>query len=34
VTIIEPSTTYGPMHGMLRQIAWEFSWIDRVRKDN
>ncbi len=33
VTILKPSTTYGPMHGMLRQIAWEFSWIDRVRKD-
>jgi len=33
VTIIRPSTTYGPIHGMLRQIAWEFSWIDRVRKN-
>jgi nucleoside-diphosphate-sugar epimerase len=33
VTIIKPSTTYGPIHGMLRQIAWEFSWIDRVRKN-
>jgi nucleoside-diphosphate-sugar epimerase len=32
VTIIKPSTTYGPIHGILRQIAWEFSWIDRVRK--
>ncbi len=31
-TIIKPSTTYGPIHGVLRQIAWEFSWIDRVRK--
>ena len=31
-TILKPSTTYGPIHGMLRQIAWEFSWIDRVRK--
>lgn len=33
VTILKPSTTYGPIHGMLRQIAWEFSWIDRVRKN-
>jgi nucleoside-diphosphate-sugar epimerase len=32
VTIIKPSTTYGPKMGMLRQVAWEFSWIDRIRK--
>jgi len=32
VTIIKPSTTYGPQMGMLRQVAWEFGWIDRVRK--
>ncbi len=32
VTIIKPSTTYGPRMGLLRQVAWEFSWIDRVRK--
>jgi nucleoside-diphosphate-sugar epimerase len=32
VTIIKPSTTYGPQQGMVRQIAWDFSWIDRVRK--
>jgi nucleoside-diphosphate-sugar epimerase len=32
VTIIKPSTTYGPQIGMLRQIAWDFGWIDRVRK--
>jgi len=31
-TIIKPSCTYGPKMGALRQIAWEFSWIDRVRK--
>ena len=31
-TIIKPSTTYGPKLGMLRQIAWDFSWIDRIRK--
>ncbi len=30
--IIKPSTTYGPMQGMLRQICWDFSWIDRVKK--
>lgn len=32
VTILKPSTTYGPQIGILRQIAWEFSWIDRIRK--
>jgi len=32
VTIIKPSTTYGPQQGLVRQIAWDFSWIDRVRK--
>jgi nucleoside-diphosphate-sugar epimerase len=32
VTIIKPSTTFGPSMGLLRQVAWEFSWIDRVRK--
>ena len=32
VTIIKPSTTYGPRMGLLRQISWDFSWIDRIRK--
>ena len=32
VTIIRPSTTFGPLLGMLRQIAWENTWADRVRK--
>ncbi len=32
VTIIKPSTTYGPQLGALRQVAWDFSWLDRVRK--
>ncbi len=32
VTIIKPSTTYGSKLGLLRQVAWDFSWIDRVRK--
>ncbi len=32
VTIIKPSTTIGPKMGLLRQVAWEFSWIDRIRK--
>ncbi|MHB9023337.1 MAG: NAD-dependent epimerase/dehydratase family protein [Armatimonadota bacterium] len=32
VTIIKPSTTYGPKMGLPRQVAWEFAWIDRVRK--
>ena len=30
--IIKPSTTYGPVQGMIRQICWDFSWIDRTRK--
>lgn len=32
VTIIKPYVTYGPRMGLVRQIAWEFAWIDRVRK--
>lgn len=32
IVIIKPSTTYGPRQGMLRQICWDFSWIDRVKK--
>jgi nucleoside-diphosphate-sugar epimerase len=32
VTIIRPSTTHGPKQGLLRQIAREFSWLDRIRK--
>lgn len=32
VTIIRPSTTHGPKQGLIRQIAWDYSWIDRVRK--
>lgn len=32
VTILKPSTTFGPRLGLLRQVAWEFGWIDRVRK--
>lgn len=30
VSIVKPSTTYGPQMGLLRQIAWDSSWIDRV----
>ena len=30
VTIVKPSTTYGPKMGLLRQVAWEFSWVSRV----
>ena len=30
VTIVKPSTTYGPKMGLLRQIAWDFSWLNRV----
>ncbi len=32
VTIIKPSTTFGPGWSLLRQIAWESTWVDRVRK--
>jgi nucleoside-diphosphate-sugar epimerase len=32
IVIIKPSTTYGPIQGMLRQVCWDFSWIDRVKK--
>lgn len=32
VTIIKPSTTYGPQSGIFRQVAWDYSWIDRIRK--
>jgi nucleoside-diphosphate-sugar epimerase len=32
ITILKPSTTYGPLQGMLRQIAWDVSWIDRIRQ--
>lgn len=32
VTVIRPSTTHGPQQGLIRQIAWDYSWIDRIRK--
>lgn len=32
VTIIKPSTTFGPQWSLLRQIAWEASWVDRIRQ--
>lgn len=32
VTIIKPSTTYGPKLGWVRQAAFDLYWIDRVRK--
>ena len=32
VTLVKPSTTYGPQMGVNRQIAREFSWLDRIRK--
>lgn len=31
VTILKPSTTYGEKIGLLRQIAWDFTWLDRIR---
>lgn len=32
VTIVKPSATYGPKLGLIRQVAHEFGWIDRIRK--
>ncbi len=32
VTIIRPSTTFGPIQGAIRQVGWDYSWIDRIRK--
>lgn len=32
VTIIKPSTTYSGKSGVLRQLAIEHTWIDRIRK--
>ena len=32
VTIIKPSTTIGPQNGPMRQLGFDFSWVDRVRK--
>lgn len=32
VTIIRPSTTFGPIQGAIRQTGWDYTWIDRVRK--
>jgi nucleoside-diphosphate-sugar epimerase len=32
IVILKPSTTYGPVQGMVRQVCWDFQWIDRVKK--
>lgn len=32
VVILKPSTTYGPVQGLVRQVCWDFSWLDRIRK--
>lgn len=29
--IVKPSTTYGPVQGLLRQLGRDFSWVDRMR---
>ncbi|MAS37513.1 MAG: hypothetical protein CL610_26185 [Anaerolineaceae bacterium] len=31
-TIIKPSTTHGPIRGLVRQASRDTQWIDRVRK--
>lgn len=32
VTIMRPSSTYGPKWIMLRQVAWDETWVDRIAK--
>jgi nucleoside-diphosphate-sugar epimerase len=32
VTILKPSTTHGPIRGLIRQASRDTQWIDRVRK--
>ena len=32
VTIIKPSTTIGPQNGPLRQLGFDFSWVERIRR--
>lgn len=32
IIILKPSTTYGPQQGLVRQVAWDFSWLDRIRQ--
>ncbi len=32
IVILKPSTTYGPQQGLVRQIAWDFAWLDRIRQ--
>ena len=32
VSIIKPSTTYGPTFVLERQVTGEMSWLDRIRK--
>ncbi len=31
-TVVKPSTTYGPQMGLVRQIAWDYSWLGRIRE--
>jgi nucleoside-diphosphate-sugar epimerase len=32
VVILKPSTTYGPQQGLVRQVAWDFTWLGRIRQ--
>lgn len=32
VTILKPSTSYGPQQGLFRQIGKDHAWIDRIQK--
>lgn len=29
--ILKPSTTYGPQQGLVRQVAWDFTWLARIK---
>ena len=29
-SVVKPSTTYGPQMGLVRQIAWDYTWLNRV----
>ena len=29
-SVVKPSTTYGPQMGLVRQVAWDYSWLNRI----
>lgn len=32
ITIVRPSTTFGPRQGLLRQVGEGFGWLERIRR--